>query len=584
MSSLPLLELAKERFRDDWTDADETLFVQTAKGEVAYYGEGDPSDADNWGDERVLKVNRIEWLCTDREAIKEVTRKGVQIIGARTEGELDLSFAKIGFPLAIMNSAMRDGMILRHCHLPALLLNGTFTGPIHADGIRVEHSLLMRGGFQARGEVRLVGAKIDGSLECDNSQFCNSGGRALSADGIEVKGQVFLRSGFRSTGVVSLLGAKIGGDLSCTNGHFDNSNGDALTADGAMVGGTVFLDRGFYAQGEVRLACATIGRILDCGNGHFSSANGRALSADGVDVGGGVFFHNEFQATGEVRLLGAKIAGNLDCENGRFFNANGRALNADRVDVKGHVILRGQWAVRGVVDFTAAIVGGYFQWLQVESPERCALCLESAEIGTLWDEEKSWPVKLYLDGLVYDRLHRDAPVGSKERLKWLGLQGYGNDKFVPQPYVQLAKVLQEMGHEEDARKILIAKEEDPARVKKLPILRRGGHHVLGWTIGYGYRPWRALLWILGFITIGTIAFGNGAKEGSPEQMMKDGARPAFNAFVYSVDTFVPLVDLHQAKYWLPATPWLCVYHWVHIGLGWVLTTLLVVGLTGLVRK
>ena len=56
-----LLELAKKRFPDDWTDADERLFEQTAMGKPAFYGTGDPAEADKWGKDRILPANRIEW-------------------------------------------------------------------------------------------------------------------------------------------------------------------------------------------------------------------------------------------------------------------------------------------------------------------------------------------------------------------------------------------------------------------------------------------------------------------------------------------------------------------------------------------
>ena len=56
-----LLELAKKRFHDDWTDADERLFTQTALGKVAHYGGGDPAKADKWDKKRVLPADRIEW-------------------------------------------------------------------------------------------------------------------------------------------------------------------------------------------------------------------------------------------------------------------------------------------------------------------------------------------------------------------------------------------------------------------------------------------------------------------------------------------------------------------------------------------
>ena len=74
--------------------------------------------------------------------------------------------------------------------------------------------------------------------------------------------------------------------------------------------------------------------------------------------------------------------------------------------------------------------------------------------------------------------------------------------------------------------------------------------------------------------------------------------PKFCALVYSLDMFVPLVNLHQANYWLPNANkgsemrilkirtggLLSLYMWVHIIVGWILTTLFVVGLTGLARR
>ena len=72
--------------------------------------------------------------------------------------------------------------------------------------------------------------------------------------------------------------------------------------------------------------------------------------------------------------------------------------------------------------------------------------------------------------------------------------------------------------------------------------------------------------------------------------------PNFNPVVYSLDMFVPLVDLRQATYWLPSAyegekekmpievRLLRFYMWFHILAGWVLTSLLVVGLSGLVKR
>ena len=83
MSAEALLELAKKKFGDSLTDADKKLFQAAGEGQFAYYGEGDPAAADTWSEDRGLRADRIEWLCTDPEAVKQVTHIGVHIKGAR---------------------------------------------------------------------------------------------------------------------------------------------------------------------------------------------------------------------------------------------------------------------------------------------------------------------------------------------------------------------------------------------------------------------------------------------------------------------------------------------------------------------
>jgi hypothetical protein len=81
--------------------------------------------------------------------------------------------------------------------------------------------------------------------------------------------------------------------------------------------------------------------------------------------------------------------------------------------------------------------------------------------------------------------------------------------------------------------------------------------------------------------------------------------PKFQSFLYSMDAFLPIVNLGQKDYWAPNTnigslakfslspsfafkfTWgsaLRLYLILHIILGWIFTTLWVAGFTGLVRK
>jgi hypothetical protein len=80
------------------------------------------------------------------------------------------------------------------------------------------------------------------------------------------------------------------------------------------------------------------------------------------------------------------------------------------------------------------------------------------------------------------------------------------------------------------------------------------------------------------------------------------AYPSFNSLVYSLDVLLPIVDLHQESYWLPSTRrvgqtggpnpfippmgayFVKVWFWIQIGLGWLLTSFLVAGVTGLIKR
>lgn len=725
---MDLLELAEKKF-GTLAEAEEKLFTATAEGKLADYSSGnkeadDPANADNWGNDRTLQADRIAWLCTDREASKLVTYRGIQVKGARLDGELDLLFATIAFPLYFENSAFSEQLDLQRAKAIALYLVGTHTRAVNAegasfhgdvflrngfkaegglrllgatiggdldcsrgvfrnkggqalnaDGLKVDGDVILRNAFRAKGAVRLLGATIGGNLDCDGGEFTNVDGEALSADGVKVDGGVFLRNGFRAEGEVRLLGATIGGSLECDGGEFSNANGKALSADGLKVHGSVFLRNGFRAEGEVRLPIATIGGDLACSNAQFTNAGNHALTADRVKVDGGVFLSNGFRAEGEVRLLGAAIGGNLECHGSEFSNANAQVLNADGVKVDGSVSLNNGFRAEGEVRFLGATIGsnldcddGHFRnegrralnadGLKVEGnvflgegfecvgeidftrarlgslvfrpavePREATLDLRSATIGTFWDDPASWPApgNLFLHGLTYGELFHKASTDPEQRLAWLRRQP--KDQFYPQPYEELAEVLRRSGHEEEGQRILIGRAKDHAEFlfgpegpkntwwKCLRDVRWWSYRIWGPLIGYGYRPWRPIWPALVVMFLGCLFFWGGGvgnlmaptkvaaytPDGTCEQKEIAEDYPNYNPILYSIDSFVPLVDLRVATYYLPnanrganvlrwaglTLTWgslLRFYLWIHIAAGWMLTTLLVVGLTGLVRR
>jgi hypothetical protein len=202
--------------------------------------------------------------------------------------------------------------------------------------------------------------------------------------------------------------------------------------------------------------------------------------------------------------------------------------------------------------------------------------LTNAEIGRVADSENTWPAELGLRGFVYGSLTAEPEVGVSDRLRWL--ERNRPRRYAPQVYDQLAAAYRADGRDEDALRVLVAKQR-----RRRSTLNPGGrlwNSLLRWTVGYGYRPYYALYWLVALWVVGWIVFS----VAHPGDMTPTGAGgPQFYAVAYSLDTLLPIVDLGQQSHWTPDGAALIV-SWVLIGLGWVLTTAVVAALTGLIKR
>jgi len=310
---------------------------------------------------------------------------------------------------------------------------------------------------------------------------------------------------------------------------------------------------------------------------NLSGSHCQGMRADGLAARGDVFLRDGFTAEGEVRLLGADIGGDLSCRAAEFKNSSGFALNAQNMKVVGALFLD-----------------------RIKLGREGGFNLNHAKVAQLLDDVNSWPGpgQLILDGFDYEAIAGDAPTTAEARLRWLRLQP--TKPFKPQPYEQLIRVLRRMGHERDAREIAIAKQDALRKSGELGWWSSVWRLFLGVTIGYGYKPWKAFIFMAVFLILGMAVFYGAGFRGlmMPTQAKAGGVTPdmecatsypCFHPFMYSVDTFIPIIDFHQQRYWLPDTSrpggWgYRLYLWVHIALGWLLSTVAVVGFSGIIKK
>ena len=404
---------------------------------------------------------------------------------------------------------------------------------------------------------------------------------------------------------------------------------------------------GAWIRDQLDLTAAIATRRLDIQHTHFAEpiwahdahlptlyldgSHIPGLQADRCRITGGVHLRGGFKATGEVSLVSAHIGGDLDCDGGSFENAGGDALNAQGATVKGGFIFRGMIKVESLVD------------------------LATAHVGSLVDDSASWPENaLILDGFVYDRITA-GPTDAAKRIAWLNKQQsrFLNEYFHPQPWEQLIKVLREMGHGRDADEVAIAKQHALRAAGKIGtraartdfrfrwrrwldarwndlsnFVARRFHDIYGLLAGYGYRPVRILLWVIGLWAVSALAFSTAAENGlmaptnpvlhaheaganvnvtacgangdvqPPQYWVRCAGMPAeyttFSPLGYAADMILPLVNLQQDSEWGPVVSnakgplyWGVVTRllgWFDILSGWIVSLMFVAIVSRLVEK
>jgi hypothetical protein len=208
--------------------------------------------------------------------------------------------------------------------------------------------------------------------------------------------------------------------------------------------------------------------------------------------------------------------------------------------------------------------------------------------------------------------------------------------FRPQPYKHLAGVLRLQGHDAEAKSVLIGMAIDRRKWGGLGLPSRVWQWILWAIIGNGYQPVRAglsffVLWLVGTIVF-SAAYDVGAMAPTETKARDEFLRDQpglknyepFIPILYAIDLSLPIINFGQKDKWQPffATdlsaaarpntqnkspksvcgpgltsecvdnlsastwliPWLNWFRAMYIALGWILTTMFVAGVSGLVAR
>ncbi|WP_420861662.1 hypothetical protein [Algirhabdus cladophorae] len=488
------------------------------------------------------------------------------------------------------NEAQDDNSIradlIRH-----LLLETDPKHPLHPKGMRLRGAYI-QGALDLQGcdlshDISLSYCHLSDEINLVNTQLrglhisaCALHG--MAADNSRFNGSFYLRNESHSAGEISLAGATVEGDLQLCGAVIIAKGQDAVFAPSLEVQGSVFLGNYPYGDGITSLRCE--GQVF------LSSAR---IAHD--------FFVTNTAIMTNSEILGAPVFGATE-EHGRDI-----ALSLARARVGGILFFQDNQITRGIVN------------------------LAGANVARLRDEPAgpgaNYPIRL--DGFRYNDFSRHTDTSLATRLEWLERKPE-DMPFTAQPYEHLADVLRSLGHRTDATGVLIRKEMLLRAENRRLIESSGGTWLtrglravadgfLRITVGYGYKPGRAVVIALVLITglglffdktwhagdmtpnaapILTSAPWIAATQSHPENPSAFWASvgqagqdyETFNGFAYAADLVIPLVTLGQENAWAPSTSrsplgrvgwWL---RWIAMGLGWVVTALLAAAITGVIRQ
>ncbi|GAA4611067.1 oxidoreductase [Saccharopolyspora hordei] len=439
-------------------------------------------------------------------------------------------------------------------------------------------------GFRSGGTIRMVSARIGGDLRmggaCVDLSWSRSARaaveqpmRALHMDGTEVLGNVDA-SGVQLHGQVRMVDVKVAGSFQLNKARLTGPRTDVLQASRISVGSNLDC-RDSDVSGSLQLQGARIGANVDLRAAQLTkpawhrhkmtykpSVDLRAatVARDLVCAAGG----RPFVAEGEVQLRRAEI--------GRQANFSGSRL--------------GDGSNRNAINAFGLVVQEFTLLPQV--PPQGRIMLRQAQCELLADNAELWAASggVDVEDFSYDNFTESIEPTDREavleRLSWLRANSGG--RYQPGPYDQLAKVFRGNGTEEHAVTVMIEKQR-----RRYQAIAAATRPVFRWpvrlwsmlqlvTVSYGFRPLRAMIWLVLLTAAGTTWFS--FHELVP---INEEDHPVWNPFLYTVDQLVPIINLGHDVMWRAegSSEWITV---VLIAAGWVLATTVAAGITRALRR
>ena len=203
-------------------------------------------------------------------------------------------------------------------------------------------------------------------------------------------------------------------------------------------------------------------------------------------------------------------------------------------------------------------------------------------------------VSLAASWLLVSRLERlGERAGFSEG--WLGLLRDGTPRYAARPYQQLAAGYRARGDDRQARQTLMAQRDDQLARADTSWRELLWGKITKVTLGYGYQPWRALLFLAAVVllscVLAVVLGAHGALAQTSETATPGRSCTVVQQVSVGLDLNLPVgTTVARAGCDLTTDPasvtaaWLTTAGWVLRLLAWVFAALFIAGFTSAVRK
>jgi hypothetical protein len=446
------------------------------------------------------------------------------------------------------------------------------------------------------GPVIFILADIASNFIAQGAKFQNKETEA-NFNRIKVRGYAFFFNGAVFEGRANFGSADIASTFSAERAKFQNKEKEA-DFSGMKVGGYVFFN-GAVFEGPANFILADIARAFAAKGAKFQN-NQREANFYSMKVGGDTTFDSA-AFEGPVNFGSADVAADFKADGAKFQSKQTEA-NFNSMKVKGDASF-GSAIFEGPVNFGLADIARNFQaqLAKFQNKEQTAhfngmkvggraffnqavfegpVDLRYADFAWLDLSGASWPkaaAQFNLQGMGYKyiRAASKEPQSHKALLNVADQSAYSADV-----YSHLEEFFLRQGYRADADDAFI-KGKRRERRENLHGLGRLDSYLLDWLVGYGRRPWQAGIPCAALVALGCVLFSPKKME---RQKPEDTPR-VYSRFWYSLDLFLPFVDLQADDVWKPKTNERFLRHYVrlHVMLGWILIPIVLAALTGLIK-